>query len=343
MLVHSKGSRRIAVLVTLVVVCSGAILLYLRNRPKPWENAGSYAGPLTRAIAPFDPAKAPSRPWIDPEGRDPAPATYHTYPAASIGGRRTDYLLYLPPGYHEPANAGRRYPVVYWLHGFGATPSYGVDGFVDVLDQAIRAGVAPPAIAVLPNGLTDSWYVDAADGSQPVESVIVNDLIPHVDASYRTIADRRARAVEGFSMGGWGAAHLLFKYPDRFAAATLVGGPIHTPASFIRWHKAQFDKLFAGGVDAFYAEDPVTRARRLDPAVSRGVRVRHLVGAWDGNMGWTRGFHQRLTSWGIRSDLIVAPDVGHSDADVYHKLGPAAFAFYGELFGVGVTLPANRP
>jgi endo-1,4-beta-xylanase len=326
-----------------VALVATALFLYFRNRPKPWENTGAYAGPLARDVKPFDPSKPPSRPWLDPDGRDHPPATYHTYAASALDGRRTDYLLYLPPGYHDAANAARRYPVVYWLHGFGATPSYGVDGFVEVLDQAIRAGVCPPIIAVLPNGLTDSWYCDAADGSQPVEGVIVRDLIPHVDATYRTIADRRARAVEGFSMGGWGAAHLLFKYPDRFVAATLVGGPIHTPSSFIRWHKPQFEKLFAGDVNAFYAEDPVTRARRLEPAVARTLRVRHLIGAWDGNLGWTRGFHQRLGTWGVRSDLTEAPDVGHADAEVYHKLGPAAFAFYRDLFGARPAGPLQRP
>ena len=61
-------------------------------------------------------------------------------------------------------------------------------------------------IVVLPNGLKDGWWVDMADGSQPVESVILKDLIPHVDATYRTISDRRGRAVEGFSMGAGGAA-----------------------------------------------------------------------------------------------------------------------------------------
>jgi endo-1,4-beta-xylanase len=329
--VRSRRFQLIALLLTLVTLAC-ATLLYFHNRPKPWENTGSYTGPLTREVKPVDPSKLPSRPWLDPEGHDLPPATYHTYPAASIGGRRTDYLLYLPPGYDDPAHRDRRYPVIYWLHGFGATPAFGVSGFVEVLDQAIRAGIAPPTIAVLPNGLTDSWYCDAADGSQPVERVIVRDLIPHVDATYRTIPDRGARAVEGFSMGAWGAAHLLFKYPDHFAAATLVGGPIHTPSSFIRWHKPQFDKLFAGDVGAFYAEDPVTRARRLDPAVAHACRVRHLIGAWDGNLGWTRGFHQRLTSWGIPSQLIEAPDVGHSDAEVYHKLGPSTFAFFRELF-----------
>jgi len=57
-------------------------------------------------------------------------------------------------------------------------------------------------------------YCDSRDGKYPLETVIVSDLIPHVDAACRTIAAREGRGLDGFSMGGFGAAHLGFKYPD---------------------------------------------------------------------------------------------------------------------------------
>jgi endo-1,4-beta-xylanase len=58
--------------------------------------------------------------------------------------------------------------------------------------------------------------------STRVESVLVGDLIPHIDSTYRTIATRRYRAAEGFSMGGFGAAHLGFKYPEIFGAVAMA-------------------------------------------------------------------------------------------------------------------------
>jgi endo-1,4-beta-xylanase len=323
--------KRLIPIFLVALACAG-LAAYYHLRPKPWENRGDFEGRLTRAVAPYDPAKKPSRPWLDPAKTAPPLTVYGTFVATSLAGGRSDYLVYLPPGYDAAENREARYPVVYWLHGYGAEPAHGVPGFVETLDQAIRAGVAPPIIGVLPNGLVDSWYCNAADGSQPVESLIVRDLIPHVDATYRTWQSREKRAVEGFSMGGWGAAHLLFKYPHLFCAATLVGGPIHTPSSFVRWHRPQFDKVFGGDVDQFYAEDPVTRARRLEPEMAGLVRVRTLIGAKDGNRGWAIGFHQRLQGWKIRSELTEAPGVEHSDADVYHTLGPGAFGFYRELF-----------
>ena len=94
-------------------------------------------------------------------------------------------------------------------------------------------------IAVFVNGLAgNTMYCDTPDGKYPVESVIMKDLIPHVDATYRTVASREGRAVEGFSMGGFGAAHFGFKYPEVFGvvsieAPALLGPDVqgHDPAA----------------------------------------------------------------------------------------------------------------
>ena len=61
-------------------------------------------------------------------------------------------------------------------------------------------------IWVFPDGQTNSFYGDAFDGHKQVHSHIINEVLPHVDAQYRTIAQREFRAMEGFSMGGFGAA-----------------------------------------------------------------------------------------------------------------------------------------
>src|SRR3954471_17260397 len=92
--------RRIILVVCLLLVTA----LTYKNRyrlhaliPGSWENIGDYAGPLARTPVPYDSAKSPSRPWLDPQRAAPSPLTYHTYPASSINNQETDYLLYLPP------------------------------------------------------------------------------------------------------------------------------------------------------------------------------------------------------------------------------------------------------
>ena len=327
---HKRLAAVALILTAVAVLAAGA--LYYRHRRRhrllfwPPKNAGDYAGALDWVAPPFDPSKESSRPWLDAKKSAPPPTTYHTYAASSINGQQTDYLVYLPPGYEDAANAQRRYPVIYFLHGYGSEPQYG-GSFVDTLDAAVRAGVAPPIIAVLPNGLYDSWYVDAVDGSQPIESVIVKDLIPHIDRTFRTVANRRARAVEGFSMGAWGAAHLAFKYPDLFCAATLISAPMHSNETF-----PQPDVPFFRNARAFYAEDPVTLARRNAAGLREKVRTRILIGELDSHLLLARAFDQHLGEWGFSRELTVVPGIGHSDELIYQRLGPAVFGFYKSLF-----------
>jgi enterochelin esterase-like enzyme len=330
----SNRTRLIVVVIGLVIggAALGVRFRHRRAPVNPWlsppENAGDFAGPLVRAAVAYDPSKPPSRSWVDATKSASSPLRYCRYHASSIAGAETDYLLYLPPAYEEAGNAQRRYPVAYWLHGYDSEPQDGMP-FVDGVDAAIRAGTAPAMIVVLPNGLKDSWYVDTSDGSQPMESVIMKDLIPHIDASYRTIADRRGRAIEGFSMGGWGALHLAFKYPATFGAVTAVSAPFHRHDQF--W---QLKQIFNGEAAGYYAEDPVTMARR-DPARIRGVRIRLLCGEKDqlGHLAYNRMFDKRLGEWGIVHETVIVPGVDHNAGDLYQGMAMNAFKFYASAFG----------
>ena len=75
-------------------------------------------------------------------------------------------------------------------------------GYIARVDAAIRSGVMPPAIVILPQGLNQGRWIDSRDGTAPMESVIIKNLIPHVDATYRTIASAR-RARDRRPLDGW--------------------------------------------------------------------------------------------------------------------------------------------
>ena len=66
-------------------------------------------------------------------------------------------------------------------------------------------------------GLPRSLWADSKDGAAPVETVFIKEVITDVDRAFRTVASREGRILEGFSMGGYGAARLGFKYPQIFA------------------------------------------------------------------------------------------------------------------------------
>ena len=148
------------------------------------------------------------------------------------------YMAYLPPGY---STNRRRCPTVYLLHGRGDTSAAWATMAPD-LDELITAGVLPPLVALMPDAPWShraSWYVDSlhtggsADGREsgrPVESALIRDLVPHVDATFRTIDDRAARLVGGYSMGGSGALRFVLAHQQTFSAALVLSPAIYVPS-----------------------------------------------------------------------------------------------------------------
>jgi diacylglycerol O-acyltransferase/trehalose O-mycolyltransferase len=135
----------------------------------------------------------------------------------------TRVRVLLPAGYRS--DSGRRYPVLYLLHGADSDyRSWTRDGDA----QAITAHA--PMIIVMPDGGTDGWYTDWYEGARPVqpqwETYHVGELVPWIDATYRTIAARRGRAIAGLSMGGYGALSYAARHPATFAAAASFSGAL---------------------------------------------------------------------------------------------------------------------
>ena len=144
------------------------------------------------------------------------------------------YQVYLPIGYDD--SSATRYPVIYLLHGRGDTMSAWLN-IRGHLDELIANGEVPPLIAVMPDMPSSergSYYVDSAyTGNlyrpEAVESAFFDDLIPHIDDTYRTLADRQSRIVGGYSMGGYGAIRFVLAHPDQFMGAIVLSPAVYTP------------------------------------------------------------------------------------------------------------------
>lgn len=128
-------------------------------------------------------------------------------------------VVYLPPSYaSEPA---RRYPVLYYLHGYTATAEAYVKSLAmpDSIDRAIASG-AREMIVVLPDAFTK--YGGSMYANSPTvgdwETFIARELPEFIDARYRTIARREGRGLAGHSMGGYGTMRVGMKQPAAFAA-----------------------------------------------------------------------------------------------------------------------------
>jgi S-formylglutathione hydrolase FrmB len=128
----------------------------------------------------------------------------------------------LPAGYH--ADPARRWPVTY----FTAGTMNRYTAFNEFLDGEKLAS-AYPSIIVSPDansGYWSDWYNGGAFGPPKYETFVIDQLIPLIDARFRTIADRSHRAIFGISMGGYGAMMFAARHPDLFVAAASLSGAV---------------------------------------------------------------------------------------------------------------------
>ena len=164
--------------------------------------------------------------------------------------------VYLPPGYDSTTD---RYAVIYWLHGFGQTALWGVNGSAWVpslpqcMDRIIGEG-APATILVMVDGFTrfgGAQYLNSPANGQ-YEDYVIKELVPYIDRSYRTKPERRHRGVDGKSSGGYGALALAMRHSRIFSAVGSHSGDIYFEACYrpLFW---QFLNAVnrAGSVDKF--------------------------------------------------------------------------------------------
>ncbi len=126
-----------------------------------------------------------------------------------------DVFVYLPASYKTSPN--RRYPVVYFLHGYAAH----AETYWNSLSVATAADAAgAELILVLPDAYTiyDGSMFSNSPTTGDWETFVASDLVNYVDSHYRTIADRAARGLAGHSMGGYGTVRIGMKHPEAFGA-----------------------------------------------------------------------------------------------------------------------------
>jgi enterochelin esterase-like enzyme len=189
--------------------------------------AGSLA--LTFAVAPSSVAQVQTEVPPEVPGAKPVTVEHIKVHGASLEGNLEgeavdrDVIVFLPPGYQR--DTGRRYPVVYALHGY----SIGAEQWTHEIHvpQTIEGAFARGAremIVVLPDSKTvygGSMYSSSVTTGD-FERFIFHDVVQYIDTHYRTIADRRSRGLVGHSMGGYGAARIGMKHPDVFGSLYIM-------------------------------------------------------------------------------------------------------------------------
>ena len=263
----------------LVILVAGAVLGAQDVRAQAGQDQAraNFARPVV--LAPDDVRAFPLAPdgFADPrQGVAPGKVVEFSYDSAVTGTRRKA-SVYLPPGHTE----GRRYPVLYLLHGIGGNQDEW-RGYVranTILDNLIADGKAVPMIVVMPNGraLADdrqpaperTFTPEHVAGFERFERELLETLIPAIDKAYPTMAERGQRAIAGLSMGGGQALNFGLGHLDTFGS---VGG---------------------------FSSAPNTKpgaALLPDPALARGqLRLLYLsCGSQDGLINVSQGVHRHL-------------------------------------------------
>jgi enterochelin esterase family protein len=214
------------------------------------------------------------------------------YPSPTLGYERRRMTVYTPAEYDEQTN--KKYPVLYLLHGAGGDENAWSElgRAAQILDNLIAQGKAEPMIMVMPNGnggqqavpgeYPNSMYKPSfrnartMDGA--IEAAFVPDVVKYIDSHYRTLADKKHRAVAGLSMGGFHSLYISANNPDAFGYVGLFSAAINRQnpqGNYAYTYQQLDDKLarqfanppyyfIAIGKTDFLYQDNVKYRQRLD-------------------------------------------------------------------------------
>jgi enterochelin esterase-like enzyme len=153
------------------------------------------------------------------------------FPSPSTKTSRRAFV-YTPPGYDK--NKSVRYPVLYLQHGWGEDETaWSNQGHANlIMDNLIAEGKILPFIIVMTYGMTNEIKFGGMRNFdiKPFQTVLVDELIPYVDAGFRTKADAAHRAMAGLSMGGMETKTITLNKPEVFSYYALLSGGTYAPA-----------------------------------------------------------------------------------------------------------------
>jgi predicted esterase len=153
------------------------------------------------------------------------------FPSKSTSSSRRAFV-YTPPSYDK--DKSKRYQVLYLQHGWGEDETaWSNQGHANlIMDNLIAGGKIKPFIIVMTYGMTNDVKMGGMKSFkiEPFQTVLIDELIPYIDANFRTFADQPHRAMAGLSMGGMETKTITLARPDVFSHYALLSGGVYSPA-----------------------------------------------------------------------------------------------------------------
>ncbi|MDD4095467.1 MAG: alpha/beta fold hydrolase [Oscillospiraceae bacterium] len=223
-------------------------------------------------------------------------------------------FIYLPPNYFDTQKA---YPVLYYLHGHGETSGAFLYNSKSELDKLFAEG--EPAfimVEIAGTGSTNGSFYVNSPASGNWESCLIEEIIPYVDAQYRTLAKAESRGICGFSMGGFGAMNLALRNPDVFGAVYAMSPGIMKndalPEAMESWAG---DSTFLQAYARAFAPNPEKPNIFGDIPTLDGTDADNLIAAkwYDGFGNWD----QKLDDYLALKTPLRAIGICYGTADSY--------------------------
>lgn len=277
--------------------------------------------------------------WVTPKAE--APGLAQVIYESSLAKTKVSFHVWMPEG----VNVGQdeKLPVLTWLHGSGGGQA-GIAPLASLFSRAVSSGAIPPIILIFPNGLPNGMWTDSVNGRTPVESILIKEIIPEVEKRFPASSSRSARIIDGFSMGGYGAGRLGFKFPEIFCAVSMLGaGPLQknlleapertriNPAA----RQRILDEVYGGSTKTFFDHSPLHLAEKLAKSKKAPPLLRVAIGENDFTLPANRDFHKVLEKLGIRHTFNTVPGVGHEPLALIRAMGDDFWAFYREALKSG--------
>lgn len=205
----------------------------------------------------------------------------------------------IKPASYDQAN--KRFPVVYLLHGFGGNYSNWVNKVPHIQQLADELQL----MIVCPDGAIGSWYFDSPiDSTYKYETFVGTELNQFIDANYKTIANRKARAITGLSMGGHGGLFLGFRHANLFSACGSMSGALHVTVITKGYQVEQ--RLGDTAINKKYWNDwSVLNAIEQKPSDSLSIIID--CGTEDRVLPMSRAVHEKMLKLKIAHDYTERP------------------------------------
>lgn len=264
---------------------------------------------------------------VTPKGV-PRGSLHEVHFTSSVLGGRHSFLIYLPPHYHRLAARGRRFPVLYLLHGDPGSPYvFPRAGALEVEENVLlKRRLIRPMIVVMPSGrsgLFGGSGTEWANAAAGLYEDYVVEVMRHIDAHYATIRNRQARGIGGLSEGGFGALNISLHHLDLFSIAESWSGYFNqTPTG-----------VFAGQPAAAAANNPVGYVPSMAPRIRKlGFRAWLYQGITDTSPpSLMTGFAAELHRAG--GDVHYGFFPGGHDWAIWRRQLPHMLVVAGKWFG----------